>query len=592
VGPLPHRQGAETAGRNLYLVMNWVEGEALDHWVLRHRGVDVSHALKLLLPVAVAIDTMHGGQLTGLVPVVHRDIKPANILIGHGGSVLVDFGLTKGLSIGHPVGRAGTPGYIAPEVVAGGGYTPAADRYAFGATVFFLLTGRHPSTATTVAELRQLLESAPVGGGVADELVDRVLAMLDPDPQRRPAALANWIAQLRQSSLDDEVMTVRLPPPAPARPHRGASWASGPAPSPVSGNGNGATNHRGSTAVPGSGPSGAPASGISSAGTEGSAATGGLDGGDAPRRRVAHRAVHRAPRHSRHRSVLTNRYALAAMLAVAIALVASDAGAVARSTSKPLARSALPATRGGGGGSTAIITETPGHGGNGVRGSNGLNATGGPSLGVLGSEASNQPPKPGASTTTVPGAPGCVKSYAPNCGPVTWNPPVINKALTVSFTWSPQHPLPGQQVTFNVILNDPDANNLQIDGAYYGDSSGLGAGASAAPGNATGPNCQNPHGTWPAPKATPGHLELQMIHTYTGPGSYPVHFTASSGQNNGPCGLPDPYASTATGSAQTVGVDQPPPPPSTTIPPDTTTSIPPDTTTSVASTGTPQNGGA
>ncbi len=84
VGPLPHRQGAETAGRNLYLVMNWVEGEALDHWVLRHRGVDVGNALKLLLPVAVAVDTMHGGQLTGSVPVVHRDIKPANILIGNG----------------------------------------------------------------------------------------------------------------------------------------------------------------------------------------------------------------------------------------------------------------------------------------------------------------------------------------------------------------------------------------------------------------------------------------------------------------------------------------------------------------------------
>jgi eukaryotic-like serine/threonine-protein kinase len=29
VGPLPHREGAEIAGRNLYLVMNWVEGEAL-----------------------------------------------------------------------------------------------------------------------------------------------------------------------------------------------------------------------------------------------------------------------------------------------------------------------------------------------------------------------------------------------------------------------------------------------------------------------------------------------------------------------------------------------------------------------------------
>ncbi|MGH9123214.1 MAG: protein kinase domain-containing protein [Acidimicrobiales bacterium] len=223
VGPLPHLEGAPVAGRNLYLVMNWVEGEALDHWALHHRGIDVRNALKLLLPVAVAVDTMHGGQLTGSVPVVHRDIKPANILIGQNGSVLVDFGLTKGLSIGHPVGRAGTPGYIAPEVVAGGGYTPAADRYAFGATVFFLLTGRHPPTSPKPQELRQLLEKSPLGGAsqgttIPPELVDRVVTMLDPDPLRRPGALANWIAQLRQSSLDDEVLTVRLAPPAPARP--------------------------------------------------------------------------------------------------------------------------------------------------------------------------------------------------------------------------------------------------------------------------------------------------------------------------------------------------------------------------------------
>ncbi len=59
--------------------------------------------------------------------------------------------------------------------------------------------------------------------------------MLDPDPHRRPAALANWIAQLRQSSLDDEILTVRLAPPAPARSRRsrggGHSARSGAAPS-------------------------------------------------------------------------------------------------------------------------------------------------------------------------------------------------------------------------------------------------------------------------------------------------------------------------------------------------------------------------
>ncbi|MDQ1364390.1 MAG: eukaryotic-like serine/threonine-protein kinase [Acidimicrobiaceae bacterium] len=627
VGPLPHRQGAEVAGRNLYLVMNWVEGEALDHWVLHHRGVDVGNALKLLLPVAVAVDTMHGGQLTGSVPVVHRDIKPANILIGKGGSVLVDFGLTKGLLSGHPVGRAGTPGYIAPEVVAGGGYTPAADRYAFGATVFFLLTGRHPSTGTKPGELRHLLETPSTGGGevIPPELVERVLAMLDPDPERRPTALANWIAQLRQSSLDDEALSVRLAPPAPARPRRfrggvsarsgaptggstaGSAGSTGPARSSARSGGRSAGRTAATAAAAAgsdatsrtslaSGPAtGSPSTSRAtpSAVTAGSdsdkrfrapaSATDGVEvgleslAGAPPRRGGAHRAARRGPRHAQHQRLLASRYPLVAMLAVALVIVASDAGAVGRGPGRTSGSFQLRSTSGDPGGSSAAVTDDSRADRGGTK-----NALVEP-VDVPGSSGLKDNGKP-LPATTVPVAAPCYQSYLATCGALVWSPAVTNRTLTVHVSYSPQHPIAGQPVTFTVVLDDPDdAHNLQIDGAYFGGAGGT-AGAAARPSAiSSSPGCQTPHGTWPPPKpGGAGHLERQLTNTYANPGTYQVHFTASSGQDVSPCFPPDPYASMGS-ATQTVTVDAPAPPSTTTT---TTTEPPPvETTTTVAPPG-------
>ena len=651
VGPLPHHQGAETAGRNLYLVMNWVEGEALDHWVLRQRGVDIGHALKLLLPVAVAVDTMHGGQLTGSVPVVHRDIKPANILIGPGGSVLVDFGLTKGLSIGHPVGRAGTPGYIAPEVVAGGGYTPAADRYAFGATVFFLLTGRHPSTTGQPSELRRLLETSPAGGetgnggAIPPELVERVVAMLDPDPLRRPAALANWIAQLRQSSLDDEVLTVRLAPPAPARSRRSRGGEHSARTNGTNGSGRFAAPPRSRAAAAGagsaiaggvgigvgsaSGPtgSGQPSSGPSAIGGTNGHARGAVAGADpvaplalgtlpataptdtglaaveeaaarsgeaslvdtagAPghRRGGAHRAPSRTPLHARHQRVVTGRYAMVIILAVALATVASDAGATSRPVRRLVGPLALPITPGTNAASPAPVNLRFGR----DNGGPGNAVSTSPLSLALGSDPAKETGKtvPIVTTPVPPGSPSCSQSYSASCPPLSWSPMPINKPLTIKVSYTPQHPLPGQPVTFTVTLDDPDdANHLQLDSAYYGDaasSAGAGASVGAVTAGPLPPGCQTPRGTWPPPAPGPaGHVELQRTYTYTSPGTYQVRFTASSGLDVNPCALPDPYASFAQSDAQAVVVDPPPPPPTTTTTTTAPPPPPPTTTTTLA----------
>ena len=219
VGALPHPSDhADDTTASLYLVMDWVEGVSLDRWARSVEVAEPEQLLMALVPVAAALDLLHSGAATAGRPVVHRDVKPANILIRPGGdTVLVDVGSVRGL-IDEPgrSGVVGTPGYIAPEVRADGRYSPSADRYSLGAVAFALLTGTEPPPEGGIEELARLLSAAPLLQG-RGELVDHVLAMLDPDPEQRPSCLANWVAQLRRSSLVALPGEVALPPRAPGR---------------------------------------------------------------------------------------------------------------------------------------------------------------------------------------------------------------------------------------------------------------------------------------------------------------------------------------------------------------------------------------
>ena len=219
LGPLPHAPGHAGDVETLYLVMNWVAGETLDEWIRRRPDCDRLDVLKRLVPVGAALDLMHSGRATRGIPVVHRDIKPSNILVDEEDAVLVDFGLTRGAPKGRRTsGVAGTPGYLAPEALADGVYTPATDRYALGAVAYFVLTGSEPPTSYQPEQMRAALASLePLSD--RPETVGHLMKMLDADPDARPAMLANWLAQLRRSSLAELAEPLR---PRAARRNPGA----------------------------------------------------------------------------------------------------------------------------------------------------------------------------------------------------------------------------------------------------------------------------------------------------------------------------------------------------------------------------------
>jgi serine/threonine-protein kinase len=143
--------------------------------------------------------------------VVHRDIKPANVVVDWAADrvTITDFGIAR-LADGERTRTGlvlGSPAYMAPELLAGGGADARSDLYALGVTMFQLLAGRLPHDHPSMGELlRQVVsEPAPDLRGLRPELpaplTTLVAALLGKRPDTRPpnaAALAETLLRLRQ----------------------------------------------------------------------------------------------------------------------------------------------------------------------------------------------------------------------------------------------------------------------------------------------------------------------------------------------------------------------------------------------------------
>ncbi|MBF0196829.1 MAG: protein kinase [Planctomycetes bacterium] len=123
----------------IYLVMEYVEGESLDSYIKKDHSIEEN--LKLGVQIVKGIKAAH---LSG---VIHRDIKPSNIVINNEGEVkLLDFGLARSVitsdTLTLPGHILGTLAYMAPEVAKGESATEQSDIYSLGMVFFEMLTGQ------------------------------------------------------------------------------------------------------------------------------------------------------------------------------------------------------------------------------------------------------------------------------------------------------------------------------------------------------------------------------------------------------------------------------------------------------------------
>lgn len=138
--------GADFEQGHLGLWMEFVRGRTLRQIVEQRGPFGPDEALLIGIEVARALAAVHGAG------VVHRDVKAQNVMREDGGRlVLMDFGAGDDTFGSTRPGTAGTPVYMAPEILYGGRATPQSDIYSLGVLLFYLVTGRHPIAETTWA---------------------------------------------------------------------------------------------------------------------------------------------------------------------------------------------------------------------------------------------------------------------------------------------------------------------------------------------------------------------------------------------------------------------------------------------------------
>jgi hypothetical protein len=173
-------------GHPLYfLTMEYVDGENLADLVKRFGRLPTEKGMEIAGQITAALAAAHEKG------VLHRDIKPANVMIdGRGQAKLADFGLATGREGAQAAEIAGTPGYIAPEILRGAAYTGRSDLYALGLVLYELLTGRR-AIKDGKAVTGSVRQYAPE---VSLEAEKAVLRCMDADPARRPANATEVLA--------------------------------------------------------------------------------------------------------------------------------------------------------------------------------------------------------------------------------------------------------------------------------------------------------------------------------------------------------------------------------------------------------------
>ena len=178
-----------------YLVMEYVDGQTLQHWLDAPERPDADTIARLGAAIAHAAHSLHQQN------VCHLDLKPANVLMRPDGSaVLLDFGLSchahyPDLLAEEMRKAVGSPAWIAPEQVVGVRGDPRSDIFAIGVMLYELATGELPFGApATSGGLRQRLWMTPApprrhNPAVPEWLQEIILRCLEPEAaQRYPSA--------------------------------------------------------------------------------------------------------------------------------------------------------------------------------------------------------------------------------------------------------------------------------------------------------------------------------------------------------------------------------------------------------------------
>jgi eukaryotic-like serine/threonine-protein kinase len=197
-------------GDELFVVMEYVEGETLRHRLARSLRID--EFLSIATQCSIALTAAHGAGL------LHRDIKPENIMLTGSGDVkALDFGVARELlgpdsptvrQTRTGTGFSGTVPYMAPEILEEKEADARADIFSLGVVFYEALSGRNPFRRAGFLETCDAImyEDPPPlheqNSDVPPELERVVHKMLAKDPEDRYATAADLHVDLEALRRD------------------------------------------------------------------------------------------------------------------------------------------------------------------------------------------------------------------------------------------------------------------------------------------------------------------------------------------------------------------------------------------------------
>ena len=194
-----------TPGGLLYLITEFLLGGTLSDLLALEGWLPVNRVLAIFHQVLAAVEEAHWAN------VIHRDLKPDNIVVSSlrsGGDFVkvLDFGIaamadeaTEKESV-----YAGTPGFMAPEMISDGVADARSDVYALGAILFEMLTGEPPFKdshpigllSMHLNDAPPLLRSIAPDRGLPAEMEEAVARALAKAPADRYASVADLRADI------------------------------------------------------------------------------------------------------------------------------------------------------------------------------------------------------------------------------------------------------------------------------------------------------------------------------------------------------------------------------------------------------------
>ncbi|MBX3514670.1 MAG: serine/threonine protein kinase [Xanthobacteraceae bacterium] len=217
-----------------YMIMEYVEGETLEHWLRARETPPVPEELRPLMePVLSALEYLHGRRM------IHRDIAPDNIMIrADGQPMIIDFGAIKLIEQETQIRSHAEKSFLVakqfyspPEQIdAEGELDSRADIYAAGAVLYRALAGRPPATAEDRMQKLAFGKSDPIRplASLVPELPHEITAAIDRalsfNAEHRQSNIGQLRAALGWSENPGFAPTIALPRDADRRvdatPHR------------------------------------------------------------------------------------------------------------------------------------------------------------------------------------------------------------------------------------------------------------------------------------------------------------------------------------------------------------------------------------